>query len=155
LRPRLQAILIADYVYEDRTTGKKVVAGIFDKLFFIDVAQMHQRLHEQLKEKGVEGAERHIPGGMVAGSPTAYMRLTDIRGTQDFTLRYVFLNEEQLLFSADFRLESSDPLESIDVVLPLPPLPAKQAGTFSLDLVWQDEIMGSHRIVVQEMPLPE
>jgi hypothetical protein len=153
--PRVQAILIADHVYEDRATGKKVVAGIFDKLAFIVPEQLQERIAEQLKEKGIEDAGQIVPGGMESGSPTAYIRLTDVRGEQAFVARYVYVNEEQVLFTTSFRINSTDPLQAVDVVLPLPRLPSDKAGTFALELVWNDDVIGSHRIIVKEISLPE
>ena len=151
MNPRVQAILIADKVYEDKSTGKKVVAGIFDKIGFVNPEQIQERLAAQ----GVEGAERKILGGMSSGSPTCYMRLIDVRGEQSFVLRYVYVNEDQVLFRTEFRITSNDPLQAVDVVLPLPVLPTDKAGTFALELVWNDEVLGSHRIISQEIPHPE
>ena len=153
VNPRVQAILIADNVYEDKSTGKKVVAGIFDNLFFINPQQLQEQVQKQLEEKGIEGSD--IPGGMSSGSPTCYIRLTDIRGQQAFVLRYVYIDEEQVLLTTSFQVNTNDPLQPIDVVLPLPPLPANKAGTFALELVWNNDVIGSHRVSVPEMPLPE
>ena len=115
MNPRVQAILIADKVYEDKSTGKKVVAGIFDKIGFVNPEQFQERLETQLKEQGVEGAERIITGGMSSGSPTCYVRLVDVRGEQSFVLRYVYINEDQVLFRTEFQITSNDPLQAIDV----------------------------------------
>lgn len=155
MNPRVQAILIADNVYEDKSTGKKVVTGIFDNLSFINAQQFQERIQKQCEEEGVEGAERRIPGGLVSGSPTCYIRLTDVRGQQAFVLRYVYINEDQVLLTTAFQVNSNDPLRAIDVILPLPPLPANKEGTFALELVWNNDVIGSHRVTVREIELPE
>ena len=33
-KPLLQALILADHVYQDAQTGKKVIAGTFNQLFF-------------------------------------------------------------------------------------------------------------------------
>ena len=151
----MQAILIADHVYEDKSTGKKVVAGIFDRLLFLDSEQFNKQIQEKLQKDGVDGAERRIPGGMSAGSPTCYIKLTDVRGEQAFVLRYVYVNEDQVLFRTEFSINSNDPLRSFDVVLPLPSLPTGKTGTFALELVWHEDMIASYRVTVQEMPQTE
>ena len=34
MTPVLQALVVADRVYEDKGTGKKIIAGTFSRLFF-------------------------------------------------------------------------------------------------------------------------
>ncbi len=60
-----------------------------------------------------------------------------------------------MLFRTEFTATSNDPLQPLDVVLPLPQLPTDKPGTFALELVWNDEVIGSHRLIVEEVPLQE
>jgi hypothetical protein len=149
VKPVLQALLLADRIYEDKATGKKIIAGIFQALYFKDMKEVQS----ELQRRGV--SEAHIPGGMHAGSPYAYISLTDVRGAQPFVLRYVDLGEDQPVFEASFTLTAQDPLATVEVVAPLPPLPTTKAGTFALELLWNDEPLGSFRIIVQELRMEE
>jgi hypothetical protein len=145
VKPTLQALLVADHVYTDKTTGKKIIAGVFHRIWFA-------------KPKTIERSEegkieiKVPPGGMQAGSPFCYISLTEVRGSQKFTLRYVHLNEDKSIFSGEFQVNGSSPIETLEVVVPLPPLVAAQAGVFALELLWNDEPLGSHRISFVEIP---
>ena len=155
MKPRVQAILVADHVYEDKITGKKIIAGVFDRLLLVDQQRL-SRQWQQDSEKGEVGGYRNlIPGGMQSGAPSSFICLTDVRGKQDFILQYTYVNEEQILFQTSFTITCNDPLHAVEIVLPLPPLPTDRRGTYSLELVWNNEVIGSHRIRVEEYPLPE
>jgi hypothetical protein len=147
LKPVLQALLVADHVYVDTVTGKKIVAGIFHRLRFARNVET-----KQVQEEGGE-AEIQMqiaPGGHRAGSPFCYVSMTDVHGQQDFELRYVDLARDQVLLSTKFRVDSKDPVQTVEVILPLPLLP-NQAGGFALELLWNNEHLGSHRITVEEI----
>ena len=47
-------------------------------------------------------------------------------------------------------VNSADPLAVVELTIPMPRLPVTGAGTFSLDLMYDNEILGSWRIVVTE-----
>jgi len=100
VKPVLQALLLADRIYEDKATGKKIVAGIFQAVFF----KKAEDLKAELEKRGVSGAG--MPGGFHAGAPYAYISLTDLRGTQPFILRYVDLGEDKPVFEAAFTAEA-------------------------------------------------
>ena len=147
VQPVLQALLLADRVYEDKATGKKIVAGIFQALYF----KKQEEMKADLEKQGILG----MPGGLHAGSPYAYVSLTDVRGTQPFVLRYVDLSEDKPVFQAKFELTSDDPLGTVEVIAPLPPLPSGKAGTYALELLWKDEPLGSFRVTVQELQIED
>ncbi len=141
MKPVLQAILLADHVYVDKGTGKHIVAGVFDRLSFIPKERM---------EEAEAAKENVVLGGMQAGSPWAFLSITDVRGEQGFALRYVFLDDDQVIFQTKFTIKSEDPLKTYRVVAPLPPLPSRRAGTFALEVVWNDEPIGTYRVLVAE-----
>jgi hypothetical protein len=143
VKPKLQALLVADRIYTDKNTGKKIVAGIFNSLLFATDA----KIPKEIEKDGVK--QKLIPGGLDPGSPYAYLSLTDIRGTQPFELRYVDLDDDQAIFRTEFQITDMDPLKTFELILPLPPLPTNKAGTFALELLCQDEPIGSYRIQVQ------
>jgi hypothetical protein len=140
LKPTIQAMLIADHVYQDRNTGKYVVAGIFNQLVF-------QRREDAEHEHG-SGV---ILGGMNAGSPFLYLSMAELLGFYRFELRFVKLDTDQILFQMEFGIESKDPLEVSQLSFGLPPLPSVDAGVFALELLWNQEPLGSVRIIVKEL----
>jgi hypothetical protein len=58
----------------------------------------------------------------------------------------------QSLFHVGVKIQNNDRLATIEIVVPLPPMKAfaPHPGTFSLDVVWNNEIVGSHRVIVDE-----
>lgn len=143
IQPRLQALLIADHVYVDAATGKKVVAGIFHRMFFVS-----PKVNQEVIEEAGKVRLKIPPGGHRAGSPFCYISLTEVRTKEHFVLRYINLENDQALFQAEFDVEHHNPLDTIEVVLPLPLLPAEKEGHFALELLWNDVHLGSHRINV-------
>ncbi|MCH7752760.1 MAG: hypothetical protein IH898_11475 [Planctomycetes bacterium] len=146
MKPVLQALLVADHVYDDKVTNKKVVAGIFHDMYFLR--------REEVQQVDLESGKAKIvipPGGMKAGSPFSYISLTDVRGKQEFDLRYVRLRDDKTIFESHFQVDCPDPLATVEVMLPLPPLPADQPGIYALELLWNQEPLGSYRIAVREM----
>jgi hypothetical protein len=141
--PTLQAMLVADHIYTDATTNKKIVAGIFHQIVRRAAAPPAGEDGE-----GEEAPQRiEVPvSGMASGSPFCYLSLTNVRGMQEFTLRYVDLNEDKPLFETHFALEGQDPLAVHECVLPLPTLPVDETRTCALELLCADEPLGSYRI---------
>jgi hypothetical protein len=145
VKPVLQALLIADHVYADAITGKKIVAGIFHRLWF--------KRPPTPEEKG-DAAQSVIQvgsSGHRAGSPFCYISLTEVHGEQHFELRFVDLGSDTTVFGTRFAFKSENPLQTIEQILPLPTLPATKAGVFAFELLWNGEQLGSHRIIVDEI----
>jgi hypothetical protein len=143
VKPVLQALLIADHAYVDAVTGKKVVAGIFHHMFF----------SKQVLKRSKEDSTVRLPfnpSGYKAGSPFCYVSLTEVRGAQDFVLRYVDLSSDRSVFEICFRVDSKNPLATQDAVIPLPSLPTGTSGVFALELTWNEETIGACRILVTE-----
>jgi len=143
MKPVLQAMLLADQVYVDKATGKHVIAGTFN----------HLRFARAVKPKTVvvDGEEREVvPRGERAGSPTVYLSLTEIRGSVDCVLRYVNLELDKVLMELKFKVACADPLRTVEAKIALPPLP-NVAGTHALELLCDDEPVGSHRIIVEDV----
>lgn len=145
MKPVLQALLLADRIYEDKATGKKVIAGTFNRLWFKRGLQEPQ----EIEEDGVK--RKVIPGGMDVGAPCAFISLTDIRGTIRCVLRYVDLQDGKALLQCEFEIHCDDPLQTVEVVLPMPRLQTEKGGTHALELLCDDEPLGSLRIIVEEL----
>lgn len=87
---------------------------------------------------------------MLTGSPHAYLSVTDVHGEVKLALRYVQLDGNQVMFQTERTLKCDDPLATVEVVVPLPPLPLI-SGVFALEVLCDDELLGAHRIIVDEM----
>jgi hypothetical protein len=145
VKPVLQSLLLADKIYEDRATRKKVIAGVFNRLYFVPNIKKPEKL---TTEDGREIVR--VPGGLQAGSPSAYFSITDFQGRSPFILRYVDLSDSRVLLQLGMEIECKDPLETIEVVVPMPSLPVPHAGVFALELLCDNEPVGAVRINVDQ-----
>ncbi len=147
MKPVLQALLLADQVYIDQATGKKVIAGVFHEYRF-------KRL-PQGDDQGRRMADQQTTGQQplrVAGSPTAYISVTELRKTTDFELRYVDLVDNSILMKATIPVQAThDPLKTYEMIVALPSLPIPHKGNFALELLVDGELIGSHRIEAIEI----
>ena len=108
---------------------------------------MPSNIEEDVKEK--EDGSRQLTisqAGHRSGSPFCYISLTEVRGAQTFTIRFVNLDDDQALFETKFEVTCNSPLETIEGVFPLPVLPIKGPGHYALELLWGHEPLGCHRI---------
>src|SRR5207248_4451810 len=83
------------------------------------------------------------PTGLQSGSPFAYLSLTEVRGANNFVLELVNLADESQLFRSDLRVDCPDPLLTVEMTVPLPPISPPQAGIYALQLLHNNEILGS------------
>ena len=52
--------------------------------------------------------------------------------------------------AARMEVACDDPLATVELVLPVPPLP-RTPGHYALELLYENELIGSHRVTVQEV----
>ena len=148
MKPILQALVLAERVYEDKS-GKKIIAGTFNQLLIGKVSIP--------AAKNPDGTERRVvPGGLDPGCPGVYVSLTDVVDGTEITLQMVNVSKNQVLFQSSLRIAVNDRLATVEVVAPLPPMSMfiREVGTYSLDVLWRNEILGSHRLVVRELTPP-
>lgn len=147
-KPILQAMVLADHVYQDRVTGKFIIAGTFSTIVHSQVA----RLPDDGRSE-IQGARQVFAGPLTQiGSPYLYLALAEIHGQVPLQLKFVDLSDASVRFDAEFEVTSIDPVSVSEYVLQMPSLPAEKLGTYSLDLLYDGEIMGSWRIDVKSMP---
>ncbi len=174
--PVLQAMLLADQVYQDRGTGKYVICGIFSAIHFTpkdDAAGKDRAAGSGGGGSGFGGGPAGEPSEgfdpssstptptpvpiarlVRAGSPFAYVSLTELQGSRKFELRYVDLAENNVLFGTAFEVSCRDPLETIQITVPLPPLPIPHEGVYVLELLCEGELLGSHRVLARSQNKP-
>lgn len=172
--PVLQAMLLADQIYQDRSTGKYVICGIFSAIHFVPKEGSGATGSSGQPASGdgpsanggssgsgssgdasttdpAPGHSTNLPFARLlrAGSPHAYISLTELRGQRRLELRFVDLKENTVLFSVGFDVTSRDPLETVQITIPLPTLPIAHAGVFVLELLCDGELLGSHRVIAK------
>jgi hypothetical protein len=150
LKPILQALLLADRIYEDKVTGKKIIAGVFNALFYTK-----SETPEPVAD--VENPENQavlVRGGMDAGSPSLYINLTEVRGDGDapteLGIHYIDMRDSVVLMRASIQVGATSPLDTVEIVVPMPTLPVPHEGVYALELLYANELLGSIRITANE-----
>jgi hypothetical protein len=148
MKPVLQALVIAEHVYQD-ITGKKVIAGTFNRVNF-----SRKPLTRQVERP--DGSQAMLlPGGMQSGSPYAYINLTDVGDNTKLLFRFVNLTRNTMLFANEVTVNSKDKLQNVEMVLPLPTLPIQEEGVYAFEVMCEGEILGTYRIAATELKPPE
>jgi len=164
-KPVLQALVLADHIYQDRLTGKMIIAGTFTRLTRGRHPQGPLTVRTEFGPGGMPipppppadagGSEQQRPQPVhpasigVAGSPFVYVCLTDIHASAKLELRYVDLLDHKLLMRCEMEVRCNDPLLPVEISIPLPaPLPAPHDGVYSMELLCEEELLGSWRVSV-------
>ncbi len=145
MTPVLQALIVAEHVYTD-VSGKKIIAGTFNSIHF---SRNTDLIEERETEEGQ--AQHFVRDGTVAGSPYAYISITDVTNGTELTLQFVSLSKNAVIFETKLLIECDDRLQTIEIVAPLPPLIVSEAGIYAFEIVCEGVIIGSHRIVALEI----
>jgi hypothetical protein len=148
IKPILQALVLADAVYVDRMTGKFVIAGTFNQLMVFAQNPQDDVPQEPVVDEMRKLSNREI---FFQGSPFVYVSLTNVRGKVPLELRYVDLGENTAILKLEIVVAGDDPLRTIEMAVRIPPLMPK-VGTYALELLADDELLGSHRVIVVEAP---
>jgi hypothetical protein len=126
-KPVLQALVLADQVYQDAATGKKIIAGTFNTLFGRSFPCKFNR------------------------STFAFISLTEVRGRAEIVLRFVRLDTNEVILSTrPISLTSPDPRNSTELIVEVPPFPMPAAGTYAFEIMSDDVQIGSVRMRVVE-----
>jgi hypothetical protein len=146
MKPVLQALVLAERVYEDKDSRKKIIVGTFNLI-------MTGRSDPGSAPVGVPGIVAAPPGGYDPGNPSAYVSLTDVVSGTKLHLEYVNLRTSQVLFQANIEISKAERLDTVELIIPLPRMTmlSPEPGTYSLDVVWEGQTLGSHRLVVKKL----
>jgi hypothetical protein len=147
VKPVLQALVLAEHVYQD-VTGKKIIAGTFNRVMF----SRQPPVQEIEQPDGTK--QRVIQGGVHGGSPFAFVSLTDVCDGTNLLLRFVDLTRNAVLFGKEVTVNCKDRLATVELVFPLPPLGIHEPGTYAFELVCEGSIIGSYRVTAAEVPPP-
>ena len=125
VKPVLQALVLADHVYIDGSTGKKVIAGTFNHLTSSEFPSTFD--HHKF----------------------AFLSLTGVRETVPITLRFVDLSNNDVL--TEFRgleVTEKDPLRTVEMVVEIPSLPMPHPGAFAFEALAEGELLGFLRLFI-------
>jgi len=126
VRPILQALVLADHVYIDAKTGKKIIAGTFNHLAAPEFPSFFGR------------------------TTYAFISMTEVHGNLPVTLKYTDLSTSEVLLEIrDLPMEApNDPLATVEMVVELPRFPMPHEGVFAFEVCVNDEQIGALRIQV-------
>lgn len=131
LLPQLQALVLAERVYVDTASGRKVIAGTFDGF-----------------------AAPAFPAPFVHPAH-AYVSVTDLRGRITFTIKVIDNRDLGVIAaSPSLVVEGGDPHTTLEFVMGLPAFQVPHPGTYSLELHANDEKIAARRITVAQLALP-
>ena len=130
--PFLQTIVLADHVYIDALTQKKVIAGTFSRL-----------------------RSPQFPAKL-GRNTGAYLVLANCHGELRLQIRYVDLqNENVLMKSSELVIQTDDPLQTQEVVMDVPPFPMPHEGQYIFEVYCNGNQIGGIRVVVEKIKAPE
>ncbi|MBN1393939.1 MAG: hypothetical protein JW959_02825 [Pirellulales bacterium] len=145
MKPVLQALVVADHVYRDGNTGKHIIAGTFNSYKFSRKSPVEQ-------VEAPDGTKQTtVAGGKDTGSPYAYVCLTDVCEGTTFQLHFVNLSKNAIIFRTEAVVENIDRISTIEIAFPLPRLPITESGVYAIEIVWENEVIGSWRITVEDL----
>ena len=110
-KPILQAMVLADHVYQDRLTGKHIISGTFTGIVFGTA---------KVALEGEGDDQRHVTAQAVirAGSPYLYLALAEVHGQLPLSLKFVDLSDSSVLFEAQVVVTAADPVAVAEYILP-------------------------------------
>jgi hypothetical protein len=144
VKPVLQALVLADRVYQD-VSGKKIIAGTFSRYNFSKKPPISELVNPDGTKKKV------LAGGMSIGSPYAYLSLTDLCEGTKLQIQFLNLSKNLVLFGNELTIDKVDRLRNVEIVLPLPVLPIMESGTYALEGLCEGEVLGSWRILAENI----
>lgn len=127
-KPVLQALVLADHVYVDQFTGKKVLAGTFNHIW---ATEFPTKLSQQ---------------------SWAYVCLTEVKGQVPIVLRFSDLSSNEVLMETnEAEVRADNPLSSVEMIVQVPPFPMPHEGAFAFELYSRHALLGSLRIQVSRL----
>ncbi len=125
--PKIQSLVLADQVYVDRNTGKKIIAGTFNQLW----------------------AKEFRPDLKFGRTTWAYACLTGLQGEHKVKLVYTDLQSDQALMqTSEMTVISKDPNAGLELILEVPPFPMPHPGVYVFEVMVDDNSIGALRVKV-------
>ena len=144
MKPILQALVLAEHIYEI-VGGGKVITNTFSAFTIRPNTDFVQEVENP------DGTKKTFISGGISGTPYAYISLTDVVDNTELLMQFVSLGVNSVLFEKSVAIQCRDRLATVEIIAALPPLPIKEPGVYAFEIVWNGEILGSHRIVAKPM----
>jgi len=121
-------LVLADFIYQDPHTRKNTIIGTFNALYATQFPFTYPR------------------------KTCAYICLTDLQGDTELSLRFVYLKEPDMpgMQTKVFTVSSKDPLQSVELIIPVPPFHIPKEGPYAFEILSGHTIIGSLRITAQK-----
>lgn len=141
MKPVIQALVVAERIYVDHDTRRKVIAGTITELWIVKRTAVESNLDDGRKVVSVS----------IQGSPYAYLSLTSVQDGTTLGLQFVSLKRNKVMFGTDITLNCKDRLETIEIAVALPELNLPEPGVYAFEVICDGEIIGSARIVARDV----
>lgn len=127
-RPLLQAFLLCDEFYVDERTKKPIIVGVFTRLILE-------------KAPARRGRKTYV-----------YASLTDVAGSFSLVFRWLDLASDRVLYETlPISVANEDRLVPVELLVELPGLPVEQFGPHALELLFENELVHTYRVNVEQM----
>ena len=124
--PVVQSFILAEHVYQEAQTGKKVIAGTFQNITTLTFPVV-------------------LPKAFI------YLALTNARGKLNLQVRVVDLTDDSVLLKSDVvKGEVPDPLLTAEMVMELPGLQFRHPGQYAVEAYCNEQRIAGLRINVKD-----
>jgi hypothetical protein len=152
VKPVLQALVLAERVYEDKSTGRKIIAGTITELLLVPKKKLSGVSVSLPQPDGtLKNVRRMKMQGALQGSLFAYISLTGVHDGTKLGLQFVSLKKNKVMFGAGIAIACEDRFKTVEISLPLPPFDIPEPGAYAFEVTCEGEIIGSARIVAKEI----
>ena len=128
-KPVLQAIVLADHIHVDQMSSKTYILGTFNQIF---AKAFPSKLSEPI---------------------WLFISLTEVTGQVSIKVQFRNLANYRIVRSTTVNVESPNkPRDTLDLRVRLRDVPLPEAGLFAFEVVCEEELLGSLRVRVEEIP---
>lgn len=124
--PQLEAMVLADQIYTDVETGKRVLAGTFNRI------------------SAPEFPFTYVHPAFL------YLAITELRGRVKLELQLVDLSNLEIGASTWIEVYVDDPNFTVEIPMPLPAFTYPHEGVYELVLLFEGSKLGRKRIHVHQ-----
>lgn len=122
-KPTCLALILCDYVIEDKLTNNKSLIGLFNRIHAHQLPAVHPRM-------------------------CVVVSLTNGRGKMPIRLRIASLINDEEIFQATGEVTFNDPLAVCDLVFDLRQIPFKTEGAYSITVFYENIPLIERRFIV-------
>lgn len=125
--PTIRAMVLADRVYRDGTTGKHVIAGTFNSI-----------------------SAQVFPAAWTSGA-AIYFAMHGFRGQTTLSLTFREASTRVAIIGIDLEIDTKDALQVVEGSIPIPPFPINHPGTYEFELSMGGTFLADIKLYVEEL----